>query len=86
MGFFDSLVNNFRSFGVYPEKKGRILLIGEDSGYFENVKSIKSYTETEIVLSVKSGLIVVSGENLYVKKFCQGDVAICGKIVCIKRQ
>ena len=60
-------------------------VIGDSAGYFENVKGIKSYSEEEIVLSIKGGGLIIRGEKLFVKKYCAGDVAICGKIKGIER-
>ena len=84
MGFIDDIIKTFKedfSFG----KEFRCTLTGE-AGYFENVNSIVSYNEEEIVLSLKDSVLTVSGRNLYVKKYCEGDVAICGKITGIKRE
>ena len=56
-------------------------LVGDSAGYFECVLGIKSYTENQIILCIKNAEIVITGQNLYVKKYCEGDVAICGKII-----
>ena len=39
----------------------------------------------DINLSFKRGEITVKGENLYIKKYSAGDVAICGKIISVER-
>lgn len=63
----------------------RATIIGDEAGYFENVLEIKSYSEEEIILSLKKGGIKILGEKLYVKKYCEGDVAVCGKIKSLER-
>ena len=60
-------------------------LVGDSAGYFECVLGIKSYSEEEIILSVKDGGVIIKGENLYIKKYCEGDVAVCGKIKAVER-
>lgn len=57
-----------------------------DAGYFENVSSILSFSEEEIILSLKGGRLTVRGKNLFIKKYCGGDVAVCGKITELKRE
>ncbi len=63
----------------------RVGLIGGGEGcfcaaYVENVKSIKSYSTEQIIISVKGGQITLLGEGLCIKKYCLGDLAVCGKI------
>lgn len=48
--------------------------------YIQGVFSIKSFSENEIVASLKKGEMVVSGDKLFIKKYCQGDLVICGNI------
>ena len=59
----------------------RIVILGGTAGYFENIKGIKSYSKTEIILYLKKGTITVVGEDLYIKKYCEGDVLIGGNIL-----
>lgn len=56
------------------------------SGYFENIKSILSFSSTEIQLSAKKGVIVVQGEKLYIKKYCAEDLVICGNIISVGKK
>ncbi len=63
----------------------RVVSFAFRSAYFENVKAIISYDEQEITLSLKRGGIRVSGKELYVKKYCAGDVVICGEISKIEK-
>ena len=60
-------------------------LVGSGAGYFECVLGIKSYSEQEIVLLINGGEVLIKGEELFVKKFCEGDVAVCGKIRVVER-
>lgn len=79
MNFIENIIADIS--GKIPyEPDFKAMLFGGGAGYFENVSSIKSYSPEEIVLCVKRGGIVVRGSGMYIKKYCAGDVAICGKI------
>lgn len=58
----------------------RITVFGGRSGYFEGIKGIASFAETEVVLFLKKGRLTVTGEGLSLGKFCEGDLVICGRI------
>ncbi len=84
MSFLDNIFSCFNnSSTLLPLPK--ILLIGDNCGYFEGVKSIGSYSEKEIILFTKQEKIIVLGNKLVINKFCEGDVVICGKILTIKK-
>ncbi len=85
MGFIDNIKQNFCSGEIPKEPTFRAVLFGESAGYFENIKSIVSYTEEEIVLALSNGCLKVEGKYLYIKKYCMGDVVICGKIKKVER-
>ena len=82
-----SFIENINSCisGQFGEPVYRAVLLGDDAGYFENVKQIISYDKEEIVLALKQGGLKISGRDLYIKKYCAGDVVICGKIACLQR-
>ncbi|MDY6367482.1 MAG: YabP/YqfC family sporulation protein [Clostridia bacterium] len=83
MSFIDDIKNTFGDEFLLG-KNFRCTLFS-DAGYFENVCSIAGFSEEEIILSLKGGRLTVKGKNLYIKKYCGGDVAICGKITELKR-
>jgi len=85
MGFMDNI---FKSTLIEPfpkEPPTRIMLIGDFAGYFEHVKTIISYSPEEIILGVKKNIVKVVGEKLLIKRFCEGDVVICGKIISVSK-
>ena len=84
MGFFDNILENF-CLPIDDGLKNKIVLVGDTAGYFDCITGIVGYTDTEIILSLKRGKITVTGKDLYIKKFCEGDVVICGKIVKVDR-
>ena len=58
----------------------------DNGAYFQCVKKIQSYSMDKIVFSTKNQLVIVSGEQLYIKKFCKGDLVIWGKINVVERK
>lgn len=85
MGFIDSIKNCFRAEELPVEPIYRAVLFGDGAAYFENVRSVVGFTAEEIILSLKRGGLKITGEDLYIKKYCSGDVAVCGKIRVIER-
>jgi sporulation protein YqfC len=85
MGFIDDISNCFSPDEMPKVPCFRAVLFGDGAGYFENIRAIKYYTAEEICLCLKRGGLIIRGENLYVKKYCAGDVVICGKIKSIER-
>lgn len=63
----------------------RVMLLGESAAYVEGVRAIKSYSQDKIELFIRKGEIKLTGEELVVKKFCAGDLAVCGKIKSIEK-
>ena len=85
MSFIDNIKECFCSAEFPKEPLFRAVLFGEKAGYFENVCGIVSYSAEQIVLCLKRGTLTIKGEELFVKKYCAGDVMICGKIKAIER-
>ena len=85
MSLIDSIRDCFCQNELPLDCAYRAVLFGESAGYFERVKSIVSYEKEEVVLSLKCGGLRVKGRDLYIKKYCEGDVVICGKILSVER-
>lgn len=83
MQFIEEIMGLFGGESVKPDFKAVIL--GSYGGYFECVTGIRHYTPSEIALSFKKGGVIIKGENLYIKKYSSGDVAVCGKINSLER-
>ena len=84
MSFFDNM-RYCISENIPCEPSFRVVLFGECAGYFENIKTIKSFSPEQIILVVKNGGLAVSGANMFIKKFCAGDLVICGKIKSVEK-
>lgn len=85
MSFFEELKGCFSADEFPVSPVFRAVIFGDNAAYFENVKTILSYQPTEILLALNKGGLRILGKNLYVKKYCAGDVAVCGKICVIER-
>lgn len=84
MGLIDDMRSSL--LGNIPcEPPFRVVLFGDCAGYFENVKTIKSFSPDEIVLVVGRGGLKVTGKDMFIKKFCGGDVVVCGKIKSVEK-
>ena len=85
MSLIDNIRDCFCQNEIPNEPIFRAVLFGESAAYFENIKSIVSYSQEEVVLALSNGGLKVNGNNLYIKKYCMGDVVICGKIKKVER-
>ena len=79
MSFFEEIKKSF-NIGESVKPIYRILWVGENAIYIEGIQSIKSYSKEKIELRIKNGQLLIEGEELLIKKYCLGDMAICGKI------
>ena len=84
MSFIEEIKGCFEEWEIPKEPLFRAVLFGESAGYFENVSGLRSYSPCEIIFNLKKGGIRVTGENLYLKKYCMGDVVVCGKISAVE--
>ena len=85
MGFIDNIIECFGGTELPLEPEFRAVIFGGSAVYVENVTGIISYEKEQILLGVKKGSIKVYGKDLYIKKYCLGDVVICGKISGIEK-
>ena len=85
MGFIEEIKGCFSPDELPKEPVYRAVIFGDGAIYLENVCSILNYTCEEIALCLKKGGLIITGKNLFVKKYCVGDLVICGKIKSIER-
>ena len=55
-------------------------------GYFQNIKSLVSFSPQQIVFALRRGTLLVLGEGLSVAKYCENDVIIRGNILSVARE
>lgn len=53
-------------------------------GYFEGVKSVGDFSPECVVLYFPRHSVAVEGENLHIKKYCDGDLELSGKIASVR--
>ena len=85
MSFIEEVKNMLGADNFPASPAFRAVMFGDKAVYLEGVRSIREYSENRIEVSVSKGTVTVSGEKLYVKRYCMGDMAICGKIKSLTR-
>ena len=58
----------------------KVVLFAGKCGYFENVKSISSFSEGVVSLLLKRGEVRIAGRNLCVARYGGGDLLLKGEI------
>ncbi len=85
MGLIEEIKECFSEAGITAAPVFRAALFGFGALYIEGARSIKSYSEKRVEIRLKKGGLVVVGENLYIKKYCAGDLAICGDVSSVEK-
>ena len=49
-------------------------------GYFEAVKSLEDFSSQEVLIVFHNCRVLVEGINLSIKKYCDGDLQLSGRI------
>lgn len=52
-------------------------------GYFQGVKALAGFSDKEISLLFKKFRVIVKGEKLEIKKYCDGDLQLSGCIFSV---
>lgn len=79
MNFADGIFNELGIKECAPTDY-RAIVYSDYAIYFENIKGIKTYSETEVELYTKKNVILVTGENISIKKYSLNDIVLTGKI------
>ena len=59
------------------------VLVG-GGGYFEGVKTVGDFSPNKIVLHFPRYGVEIEGETLAIKKYCDGDLHLLGKIISMR--
>ena len=67
-------------FGEGPAGGAKAVLVGGFGGFFENVKGIASFSDTEVCLLLRRGEVRVGGRGLRIARYGEGDLLLRGEI------
>lgn len=62
----------------------RCIVVPCGGGYFEGVKAVEDFTAEKIILCFSKERAEVLGEGLLIKKYCDGDLQLGGKILSLR--
>lgn len=66
---------------LYPSPK--CLIVPNGNGYFEGVKQVGEFTPERVDIYFRGVSVRVDGAELSIKKYCDGDLELCGKIISV---
>ena len=75
MRLYDEIFKNTEGFPL-----ARCTFIPEGGGYFEGVKAVGDFSPERVVLCFPRCSVSVEGVGLCIKKYCDGDLQLTGKI------
>lgn len=64
----------------------RFMVTAGQGGYFQNIRGVFSFSGKEVVLLCGKEKVVVEGENLTIRKYCEKDILIGGNVRGIRRE
>lgn len=85
MRLFSEILKQLSAEGQTPTMRVQYSVVDGKGGYFQNVKRIREFSETKIVLQGRKGCVRVEGENLSLGKYYGGDATVIGDIACVVR-
>lgn len=84
MSFIES-VKELISLQELPVPTFKATLVGDSALFLEGVLDVTEFTDKQITIRLKKGGFIIKGENLFLKKYCEGDLIVCGKIVSTEK-
>ncbi len=58
----------------------RCVVVPNGGGYFQGVKRVDDFSSERIVIRFSRESVAIEGEALSMKKYCDGDLQLSGKI------
>lgn len=62
----------------------RCMIVPNGGGYFEGVKTVGDFSPERVVLYFPRESVEVEGERLSIKKYCDGDLELSGRIFALR--
>lgn len=53
-------------------------------GYFQGVKTVSEFSPERILLGFRRAVLEVEGSGFVIEKYCDGDLELSGKILCVR--
>ena len=64
----------------------KVVLYAGKCAYFENVKSVLSFSESAAVLRLKRGTVTAEGRGLSIARYGEGDLLLKGDVRCVRAE
>ncbi len=62
----------------------KCVFVPRGGGYFEGVKSVGEFSPERVLVCFPKEQVLVEGENLIIKKYCDGDLQLSGRITSVR--
>lgn len=62
----------------------KCVFVPRGGGYFEGVKSVGEFSPKRVLVCFPKEQVLVEGENLIIKKYCDGDLQLSGRITSVR--
>lgn len=62
----------------------RCIVVPCGGGYFEGVKAVEDFSSEKIILCFFKERVELIGDELTIKKYCDGDLQLAGKILSLR--
>ncbi len=62
----------------------RCVIVPRGAGYFEGVKAVGEFSPERVEICFPKETVVAEGVNLHIKKYCDGDLQLSGRILCVR--
>ncbi len=62
----------------------RCTIVPGGEGYFEGVKAVEDFSSEQIIVCFPKETVIVDGQQLAIRKYCDGDLRISGKIFSLR--
>ncbi|MBE7067673.1 MAG: hypothetical protein E7381_00070 [Clostridiales bacterium] len=79
MRLYDEIFKDADGMGL-----GRYTVAINGGGYFQGLKAVEDFSPQKIVLLYGAGRVEVEGTELAIKKYCDGDLQLSGRILSVK--
>ncbi len=80
MRLYDEIFNN-----VDDGIGARCIWIAGGGGYFEGVKCVEEFAKEQVVVCFSKTKVLVKGNDISIKKYCDGDLQLDGKIYALEQ-